>query len=293
MRKFEEIRIENTNICPLNCITCPREKMSRVKGRMSYAAFVDICNFISGYIASPNVRYFDVHGYGEPVIDNEIIKKIRYVKNTFPKVRTRMVSSLYVATFKFLEDLIDSGLDELIISCYGASESDYQLIHGRTNYMNVRHNIEHIVKKNKEFGSTLMIIFENLDFSHVLSSDQESSRKKILNNWQKSLDCYGVVVRNIVPPHNWGSAYQYRNVSPSVCYIVSVFRSRVLQVTWNGDVIPCCFDYNADVVFGNLFENDLESIFNSSKYREFILCHKKNKLECFPPCRLCNRCLIP
>ena len=292
MRRFEEIRIENTNICPLHCKTCPREKMSREKGRMSYADFIRICGRLSEYISSPSVRYFDVHGYGEPLVDKEIIIKIRYLKERFPNVTIRMVSTLYVATETMLEELIQSGLDEIVISHYGASEEDYRLIHGVQNYQKVRHNIEYLVRKNSELGHPLMVVLENLNFSNVLTSEQENSRRQTLHNWQKTLEEYDVKIRDMAPPHNWGSAYQYMNVSPSICSVVSGFRSRVLQVTWNGDVIPCCFDFNADVVFGNLFTEDLESIFNSNTYRHFLLCHKENKLEGFPPCQFCNRCLI-
>lgn len=293
MRKFEEIRIENTNRCPLHCKTCPRKKMSRKKGRMSYAAFVDICGRISEYINYPSVKYFDVHGYGEPLIDKEIIEKIRYVKESYPNVMIRMVSTLYVATEILLEELIQSGLDEIVISHYGASDADYRLIHGVHNYHKARHNIEYLVRKNSELGHPLMIILEDLNFSNVLTSEQEKARKQTLHNWQKTLEEYGVKIRDISQPHNWGSAYQFMNVSPSICSIVSGFRSRVLQVTWNGDVIPCCFDYNADVVFGNLFSDDIETIFSSETYKHFILCHAQDELEEFAPCRACQRCIIP
>ena len=292
MKKFEEIRIENTNRCPLHCKTCPRKKMSREKGRMSYAAFVDICGRISEYISSPSVRYFDVHGYGEPLVDKEITRKIRFVKDNFPNVTIRMVSTLYVTTEIMLEELIQSGLGEIVISHYGASEEDYRLIHGVHNYHRARHNIEYLIRKNSELGYPLMVILENLDFSNILTSEQENARRQTLDSWQKKLKKYRVKIRNIAPPHNWGSAYQYMDVSSSICSVVSGFRSRVLQITWNGDVIPCCFDFNADVVFGHLFKEDLESIFNSNTYKHFLLCHKENKLENFPTCRLCNRCLI-
>ena len=66
----------------------------------------------------------------------------------------------------------------------------------------------------------------------------------------------------------------------------------MLQVTWNGDVIPCCFNYNADVVLGNLFRDDIETIFSSETYKNFIRYHAEDELEWFAPCRACQRCLI-
>jgi radical SAM protein with 4Fe4S-binding SPASM domain len=106
------------------------------------------------------------------------------------------------------------------------------------------------------------------------------------------MSAFDIVVRDVVPPHNWGSAYQFRKTEKAMCSVVSGFRSRVLQITWRGDVIPCCFDYNADVVFGNLIENELETIFNSSAYLQFITDHIKGRIMNYLPCRSCNKCFI-
>ena len=293
MRQFEEIRIENTNLCPLNCIMCPRDKMTRPKGRMTLDTFVSVCNSINDYISSPTVRIFDVHGFGEPLTDKEILTKIRFVKDSYPNVKIRMVTTLYVASEKMIDSLLVSGLDYIIISHYGASESDYRIIHGGTAYARVRQNIEYLVKKNSKLGNPVNIVFENLDLSNVLPIDIEHARKLSLKLWLENLKGYGMKIHNETAPHNWGSAYPFRKISSSTCSVVSGFRSRVLQVTWNGDVIPCCFDYNADVAFGNLLVDDLESIFSSEKYRCFIARHKENDISGYPPCKFCHRCLIP
>ncbi len=36
---FSQIRIENTNLCTYKCLMCPREKMKRKKGIMSFDNF--------------------------------------------------------------------------------------------------------------------------------------------------------------------------------------------------------------------------------------------------------------
>ena len=292
MKQFEEIRIENTNMFPLNCIMCPRDKMTRPKGRMAFDAFVIICNRISDYISSPSVRIFDIHGFGEPLTDKEILKKIRFIKASYPDILIRMVTTLYVASKKIIDDLLVSGLDIIIISHYGASESDYRLIHGGTDYARVQQNIEYLVKRNHELGKPIKIMFENMDFSGVIPKETELIRKQSVKNWLATLMRYGLETRYAAVPHNWGSAYSFRESSSSICSVVSGFRSRVLQVTWNGDVIPCCFDYNSDVVLGNLLVEDIESIFSSKKYQCFISRHIENDISMYSPCKSCHKCLI-
>ena len=70
-------------------------------------------------------------------------------------------------------------------------------------------------------------------------------------------------------------------------------RRRILQVTWDLDVIPCCFDFNATVTFGNLREQSLAEIFAGETYRKFIEAHLANQIEVYPVCVGCERCFQP
>ncbi|MCF0207081.1 MAG: SPASM domain-containing protein, partial [Bacteroidales bacterium] len=41
-------------------------------------------------------------------------------------------------------------------------------------------------------------------------------------------------------------------------------------VCFNGDVVPCCFDKDAEFCLGNINENSLAEIRNSVKYKDFV-----------------------
>ena len=59
------------------------------------------------------------------------------------------------------------------------------------------------------------------------------------------------------------------------------------QITWNGDVVPCCQDALGRFVMGNVFEEPLERIWNNEKYRAF----RRRVLEDqgnIAMCRLCQ-----
>jgi len=40
-------------------------------------------------------------------------------------------------------------------------------------------------------------------------------------------------------------------------------------ITWDGKVLPCCFDKNADFIMGDLNRESFRSIWNSPRYYEF------------------------
>jgi radical SAM protein with 4Fe4S-binding SPASM domain len=60
-----------------------------------------------------------------------------------------------------------------------------------------------------------------------------------------------------------------------------------MTVTWDGDVVPCCFDYNKKLVLGNVSGSTLSEIWNDSPMknlrREFI----ENKIS-NPLCKNCG-----
>ncbi|MFN8396137.1 MAG: SPASM domain-containing protein [Bacteroidia bacterium] len=41
------------------------------------------------------------------------------------------------------------------------------------------------------------------------------------------------------------------------------------EITWDGRVLPCCFDKDAQYEMGKLPETDFSTIWNSPKYKDF------------------------
>jgi radical SAM protein with 4Fe4S-binding SPASM domain len=66
----------------------------------------------------------------------------------------------------------------------------------------------------------------------------------------------------------------------------------VMTVTWNGDVVPCCYDYDAKMVLGNMGEQSLSEIWNGDKIqsirKEFVANRVTN-----PLCRHCEKLYLP
>ena len=293
MIEFEEIRIENTNRCLMNCITCPRDRMTRDKGCMTYEGLVYICEKMSSYLSSSKLRWMDLHGYGEPLLDKSLPKKIKYIKTHFPNVNTRIVTTLFNAKQETIESLLESGLTEIVISHYASSEEMFRKIHRVSGFDKTRNSISCLIRMNRTKTPRLRLLIENIDFSGVLEKNEEMERRKKLDVWYKNIIKMGCDIRELTTPHNWGSAFRYKNKSSSICSVVNGYRKRVLQITWDGNVIPCCFDYNADIVFGNIFNDNIEHIFSSATYKSFILNHLKGRIECYSPCKECNKCVLP
>ena len=289
---FEEIRIENTNICAMNCIMCPRKLMSREKGRMTYDNFVSICTKLFPYLTSSKLNWLDLHGFGEPLMDKDLFRKIEFVKNTYPNVKTRIVTTFHNVTLDDISSVLSSGLTEIVISHYATSEAEYQRIYGVSGFENTRTNINTLLSLNHESGDPLGVLIENISFEKFMSGKQEEKRIFNLASWHESARQMGAIIRDVSTLHNWGSAFSYKDISQRTCSVVNGYRKRILQITWDGKIIPCCFDYNADVVFGNMFKDTVEEVYSSATYNQFISSHCLNNLNNYPPCKKCSRCLL-
>nr|WP_256367546.1 MULTISPECIES: SPASM domain-containing protein [unclassified Lentimicrobium] len=44
---------------------------------------------------------------------------------------------------------------------------------------------------------------------------------------------------------------------------------RASVITWDGQVVPCCFDKDADHQMGNLLEDSFQNIKSNKKYTNF------------------------
>ncbi|HSN50803.1 MAG TPA: SPASM domain-containing protein, partial [Bacteroidales bacterium] len=64
---------------------------------------------------------------------------------------------------------------------------------------------------------------------------------------------------------NAGGKYTLRNSMPARC--LRLWLNPV--VTWDGKVVPCCFDKDADYVMGDLNNDSFRSIWNGDKFKEF------------------------
>jgi radical SAM protein with 4Fe4S-binding SPASM domain len=62
-----------------------------------------------------------------------------------------------------------------------------------------------------------------------------------------------------------------------------------ISVQSNGNVVPCCFAWGDNIIYGNLNEQSLEEIWNGDRVESLRNCHKKGPSE-LP--RLCNMCYM-
>ena len=280
--QFHEIRIENTNACGYKCIMCPREKQTRQIGYMS----LDDFNLVLDRVG-PFQGQVHLHGFGEPLLDRSLVLKLKQLKTKSPKSHSLIFSTLGVKIQDF-HALATSGLDQLNVSLYGFSRDGYAKVHGYDGFERVKSNLEHLCQALKETNSPLKVYLKvpspNLSSSLPIALADEAVN---FCKWAESMGLTGGFWPAV---HNYGDGRSFNKPAPNVlCPVIAGLRKGILNITWDLSVIPCCFDFNATIRFGNLREKSLEEIFSGPEYLRFVLAHQSGALEQYPVCENCEK----
>lgn len=280
--RFEQIRIENTNRCGYKCVMCPRDKHTRKQGIMSTEEFELVLDRIG-----PFKGELHLHGFGEALLDKNLPEKVRMAKKKMPEAIVGNYTTLGVP-FKegYFFDLVDSGIDVILVSCYGYTPETYKAIHGRDAFHIVKKNLETISKARAFIDSSLKLEIIPSGEKMLLTLEAKKEPRALFEKWIESLGFSFTPERRL---HNYGDGRSYNKPEERLCPVVKEMRRSILQITWDLKVIPCCYDYNATIPFGDLKTESLEEIFNSASYKAFIKAHLTNNLQDYPICQNCEK----
>jgi radical SAM protein with 4Fe4S-binding SPASM domain len=285
---FIEYRIENTNACGYRCNMCPREKQTRKIGFMTYDDFKKIIDQIP-----PEQKLFiHLHGFGEPLLDKSLIQKLQLVSQ-YPNLTSIIFTTLGVPlTDQFLEEFVDSGINVMAISLYGIEEDTYKNVHGVNKITLVKSNLEKLgqicIKKKSPLVRMLRIRSTTKDQKFVKLGFSSDNHENMLL-FKEKMACLGYQFQELDNWHNYGNGRNYNEQNDNLCPVAFGLRGKILNVTWDLDVIPCCYDFDAKMKFGNLKEQTIEEIFSSQAYQDFLTAHVTNNLSLYPQCLNCDK----
>lgn len=281
---FNEVRVENTNACGYKCVMCPREKQTRGIGYMSVEDFSLILERVGSV-----KRDFHLHGFGEPLLDRKLIPKLELLKKHSPGSHAGIFSTLGVRVKEdYFFDLMKAGLNTIVVSLYGFTRESYKKVHSFDGFELVKRNLGRLAKINKLKDRTLDICIKvpANSLSSSLPQAQPEGKKEFVD-WAKS-EGFELAMWNYV--HNYGDGRHYNEGEKErICPVVSGRRRNILNITWDLHVIPCCFDFNASIRFGNLREQTLQEIFSSSAYFQFLVAQQSNALDSYSVCKNCEK----
>ncbi len=285
------LSIEPTTSCNLRCPQCPSglRKFTRPTGMMGMDLYKEIIDELSGHLA-----YLMLYFQGEPFLHPEFLAMVQHAKKR--NIYTATSTNGHYLDKKNTEAIVQSGLDRLIISIDGVSQGVYEKYRKGGKVDRVLEGIENLIEaKNKLKSHTPYIIIQFLAFQHnlhELERIREMARRWKVKLTIKTAQVYDVLGDLAMIPANT-SFSRYEKV-PEGDYVLKnklynhcwkMWHSSI--ITWDGLVVPCCFDKDADHRMGSFARGNFREIWKGpvyQKFREKILTDRKG----IDICRNCS-----
>lgn len=247
-----DILVETISLCNLNCIMCPQDKLSRATGRISFNLWKKIIDEVAE--VSPGTRIWPAL-MGEPLLmGEEIFKLLRYA--TGKGLDVHLNTNMRAFKKEMTEELLGSGIKELLIGLDGASKKSYETIRKKGNYEKLIDDVKHIIDcRNKMEGDT-----PSLTLQFIVMQENEHEVDIFKEFWQKNGKNLKLKIK---PRTGWADSVDVwygENGEKISERIPCTWLLRQMTVMWNGD-IPCCDgDWNGNFIAGNAYEYSLSEV---------------------------------
>jgi len=147
------VKIDVSPNCNLRCPVCPHGTMTkherrRVGTEMNLERFCSIIDQLKG-----RTLFASLYNLGEPLLNRDIFKMIRYAENN--RIGTYITSNLSLKiSDKMIDDIFASGLTLLIVGIDGVSSGTYGKARRRGDWETVRENLVRVASRKRELGAT-------------------------------------------------------------------------------------------------------------------------------------------
>lgn len=282
-----DIMIEPTSGCNLNCALCPSAR-KYLKGKphmMTIEEFKIIADRLKG-----NTPTLTLFFRGEPFLDPDFLKMVRYANaNHF---RTMTSTNAMLIRDSMIDDVIDSGLDKLVVAMDGMTKETYEAYRIGGKFEQVYATVKKICAAKKRKGVTKPYV--QIQFIVMKHNEKDI---KLLPAAKKDLGVDNIQLKYVAIP-TWAEKDKSTLQKMAKDYIPTIGVKRYTDdlriitppdecpfvrktaVMCNADVVVCCFDINAQYKVGNLLKQDFGEIWNSPQYKKYReqLAHFKLKI---------------
>lgn len=268
------VSIEPTTACNLRCPECPSglRAFTRPTGNLKADFFKNTIDELAA-----DLFYLIFYFQGEPYINPKFLDMVAYA-------RSKKIYTITSTNAHFLDDenarkTVESGLDRLIISVDGTTQEVYEQYRVEGNLEKVLEGARNIVRWKKQLKSrTPHIVFQFLVVrpnEHQIPEIHRLAREIGVDAVKlKTAQVYDFASGNPLIPtlnryarykENPDGSWSVKNRLLNHCW--KLWHSCV--ITWDGLVVPCCFDKDATYRLGDLKKTSFKTLWHDGPYRAF------------------------
>ncbi len=286
------VSIEPTTACNLRCPECPSglRSFTRPTGNLKQDLFKQVIDDLQRELWALTF-YFQ----GEPFINPGFLDMVRYASAR--GIYTSTSTNAHFLDEANAEAAVRSGLSRLIISLDGTDQATYEAYRKEGTLSKVIDGAERIVKWKRKLKSlSPHVVFQFLVVKpneHQIPAARALARRIGVDDlWLKTAQVYDPKDDHPLIPtqdrysryrRNANGVWEVKNRLEDNCW--KMWNSCV--ITWDGRVVPCCFDKDAHHVLGDLRKQSFREVWTSDAYNAFraSLLRSRSSIEM---CRNCS-----
>jgi len=285
------ISFEPTTSCNLRCPECPSglRSFTRPTGMLPQQLFKKTIDELQD-----TLLYLLFYFQGEPYLHPQFLDLVKHA--TTKKIYTATSTNAHYLTSDNAKKTVESGLDRLIISIDGTTQESYEAYRVGGNLDKVIEGTKQIMHWKKKLNSkTPHVIFQFLvvkpnenqlddvrDLAKSLGVDEVLFKTAQIYDFENGSDLIPLQEKYSRYKPKGDGTYSIKNKLLNHCW--KMWHSCV--ITWDGRVVPCCFDKDAHHVMGQLPEVSFRKLWTGSSYNQFrdLLISSRSNIE------MCKNC---
>ncbi len=278
------VSFEPTTSCNLRCPECPSglRSFTRPIGMLQNDLFYRFVEEVHKDIA-----YMIFYFQGEPYLNRNFLDLVKYASDK--KIYTATSTNAHYLNDETAKKTVESGLDRLIISIDGTTQETYQSYRIGGKLEKVIEGTKNVIKwKKKLKSSTPHVIFQFLvvkpnehQMNDVLKLGEELGVNEVrfktaqIYDYKNGSELIPTKEKYSRYKRNKDGTYSIKNKMLNHCW--KLWHSCV--VTWDGKVVPCCFDKDATHRLGDLQSQDFKTLWQGDLYYKFRASVVKSRKE--------------
>jgi radical SAM protein with 4Fe4S-binding SPASM domain len=255
--------------CNFKCKHCPQPELKYFPRDLNYEKIEK--SLIEMKRENWNPEKFQFHFFGESLLNKNLPKLIKLTKSYFPNSITFLSTN---GSYP-LEEVLEAGLDQLVISIDGSQKETYEKRRIGGKFENVIDITERALKLNNRGQIIIQILrYDDSDFC-ALRDRFQPLLKPFDIIWGKAIGSWAGRIEEF-------SKYETEWMGQHCNHI-----GRTLVLDGDGNTTICCLDIDRKLSIGNQDKISLGIIWKSEKHKQIIKSFINNKHDQFEPCKTC------
>lgn len=268
------LSIEPTTSCNLRCPECPSglRSFSRPTGMLESKLFERVIDQVKNHLT-----WLHLYFQGEPFLNPKFFEMVELANQA--GIFTSTSTNAHYLQIEKVEAVLKSGLRQLIISVDGVTQEIYEEYRIGGDLKKVEKGLALLINEREKAGKNFPRVI--LQFLVTGQNEHQIPAMKI---WAKAMKVDELQLKTtqiydfengseLIPSDLGYSRYvpagngkwKLKKKIEDKCW--RMWQGAV--ATWDGKIVPCCFDKDARHVMGELKINSLQEIWGADEYNSF------------------------